>query len=46
MYVVGDGNSNVMQATRYNPFFQYAGYDETLTDISLPTEKAAVSSIR
>lgn len=35
MYVVGDGSDNVSQAARNNPFFQYAGYGEVLTDMGL-----------
>ncbi|PAE87727.1 hypothetical protein [Shouchella clausii] len=35
MHVVGDGNDSIYQAARSNPFFQYAGYGEVLTDMGL-----------
>lgn len=38
--VVGDGNSSVYGAAQNNPFFQYAGYGEVLTEMGL------VSTIR
>jgi hypothetical protein len=35
MHVVGDGSDNALQAAMHNPFFQYAGYGEILTDMGL-----------
>lgn len=35
MHVVGDGSDSVYQAGQNNPFFQYAGYGEVLTEMGL-----------
>jgi hypothetical protein len=40
MNVVGSGNAGVYEAAQNNPFFQYAGYGEVLTEMGL------VSTIR
>jgi hypothetical protein len=40
MHVVGGGNGSVTQAAKNNPFFQYAGYGEILTDMG------SISTIR